>query len=88
MNETIALIMTKAFQLFLVLDSIGNTGIIAMLTAGFGKERQRIIIRRETLFSLVILLVVFFSGSYLLTALDISQAAITITGGIVFLLFS
>lgn len=88
MSATIALILTKAFQLFLVLDPIGNTGIIAMLTAGFGKERQRVILIREVLFSLLILLVTFFLGSYLLTALDISQAAITFTGGIVFLLFS
>lgn len=88
MSAALALILTKAFQLFLVLDSIGNTGIIAMLTSGFGKERQRYIIMRETLFSLAILVVVFFSGSYFLQALDISQAAITITGGIVFLLFS
>src|SRR6185437_8724774 len=59
-----------------------------MLIAGFSKERQWVILTREVFFSLLILLVFFFLGSYLLTALDISQAAITLTGGIVFLLFS
>jgi multiple antibiotic resistance protein len=88
MTAALALILTKAFQLFLVLDPIGNTGIIATLIAKFSKERQRVILLREILFSLIILISFFFGGSYLLSALDISQAAITMTGGIVFMLFS
>src|SRR5580700_6407851 len=88
MTAALALILTKAFQLFLVLDPIGNTGIIATLIAKFSKERQRVILLREILFSLIILIAFFFGGSYLLSALDISQAAITMTGGIVFMLFS
>lgn len=88
MNEWLADIFTKAFQLFLVLDPIGNTGIIATLIAGFSVERQRIILIRELLFALLILLLVFFLGTYLLSGLGISQAAITITGGVIFFLFS
>jgi multiple antibiotic resistance protein len=81
-------ILAKAFQLFLVLDPIGNTGIIATLIAGFTKERQRRILYRELTFALIILVVMLFLGSYLLTSLGLSQAAVTITGGIIFFLFS
>lgn len=88
MSTIAALILTKALQLFLVLDPIGNTGIIATLISGFSKQRQRIILTREIFVSLIILILVFFSGSYFLKALDISPAAITATGGIIFLLFS
>lgn len=88
MNEAIAIMLAKAFQLFLVLDSLGNTGIIATLLGNFSKERQKIIIRREVFIALLILLIVYFSGNYLLDALAISQAAVTITGGVIFLLFS
>lgn len=88
MSEILLGILTKAFQLFLVLDPIGNTGIIAALISGFSKERQRHIIYRELIFALVILFVVLFLGSYLLDALGISQAAITITGGVIFFLFA
>ena len=88
MSAATALILAKALKLFLVLDPIGNTGIIASLIAGFSKKRQRVILIREIIVSLIILFIVFFSGSYFLSALDISQAAITATGGIIFLLFS
>lgn len=88
MSAIIALIISKALQLFLVLDPLGNTGIIATLIGSFSKARQRAILRREILFALAILLVVYFSGTYLLLALNVSHAAVTITGGVIFLLFS
>src|SRR5580692_8050978 len=88
MSALILAIIAKAFQLFLVLDPIGNTGIIATLISGFSKERQRKIIYRELFFALIILVVMFFLGSYLLDALGVSQAAVTITGGVIFFLFS
>lgn len=88
MTELFAAILTSALQLFLVLDPLGNTGIIATLISGFSKERQRKILWRELWFALIILLVVFFLGTYLLAALGVSQAAITITGGVIFFLFS
>lgn len=83
-----SIIMSKAFQLFLVLDPLGNFGIIASLIAGFSQARQRAILYRELSFALGILLFMFFMGSYLLQALGVSQAAVTITGGIIFFLFS
>ncbi len=88
MNAILIGIFAKAFQLFLVLDPIGNTGIIATLISGFSKERQRVILVRELCFALLILLTVFFVGTYLLDAIGVSQAAVTITGGVIFFLFS
>jgi multiple antibiotic resistance protein len=88
MIELSLAVLAKALQLFLVLDPIGNTGIVATLISGFSQKRQRLILVRESLFALLVLIVVFFLGSYLLIALDISRAAITLTGGIIFFLFS
>lgn len=88
MSELILPILMKALQLFLVLDSLGNTGIVATLISGFSKEQQKRILYRELLFALIILIVFFFLGTYFLDALGVSQAAITITGGIIFLLFA
>jgi multiple antibiotic resistance protein len=88
MNAFIMAIIAKALQLFLVLDPMGNTGIIAALISGFSKETQRRILYRELGVALTILFIVFFLGAYLLNALGVSQAAITITGGIIFFLFS
>ncbi len=88
MSALLAAIFTKAFQLFLVLDPLGNFGIIATLISSFSKERQRAILLRELCFALLILMVMFFLGSYLLDGLGVSQAAVTITGGVIFFLFS
>lgn len=88
MSELLIIVFTKAFQLFLVLDPLGNTGIIATLISGFPAERQRYILFRELLIALTILVVFFFLGSYLLSGLGVSQAAITITGGVIFFLFA
>lgn len=81
-------ILTKALQLFLVLDPLGNVGIIATLIATFPKERQHKILLRELSFAFLILVIMLFMGSYLLSALGVSQAAVTITGGIIFFLFA
>lgn len=88
METLVSIIFTKALQLFLVLDPLGNTGVIATLISGFDKKRQKSILLRETLVALVILLLGFFFGGFFLRAVGISQAAITITGGIIFLLFA
>lgn len=81
-------ILAKALQLFLVLDPLGNVGIIATLIATFPKERQHKILLRELSFAFLILVIMLFMGSYLLSALGVSQAAVTITGGIIFFLFA
>lgn len=88
MEAILMAILIKAFQLFLVLDPIGNTGIIATLISGFSRERQKHILYRELLLALLTLMVIFFLGKYLLIGLGISEAAITITGGIIFMFFS
>ena len=62
--------------------------LLQSLISGFSKKRQRVILIREVIVSLIILFTAFFLGSYFLSALDISQSAITATGGIIFLLFS
>lgn len=88
MQAALLIIIAKAFKLFLVLDPLGNVGIIATLLKSFSKEKQKKILIRELFISLSIMITVFFLGAKLLVALDLSRAAITITGGIIFFLFS
>lgn len=81
-------IWAKALQLFLVLDPLGNVGIIATIIGNLPKERQHKILLRELSFAFLILVMMLFMGSYLLGSLGVSQAAVTITGGIIFFLFA
>jgi multiple antibiotic resistance protein len=88
MSPMLMFIFTKAFQLFLVLDPLGNTGIIAALLSKIEPRRQRAIVARELSIALCIMLLMFFLGSYFLLYLNLSQAAVTMTGGIIFFLFA
>lgn len=82
------LIMAKALPLFLMLDPIGNTGILNKIICDYSPADQRRILKRECLFALLIMLFFYGFGSIFLAALDISQAAVEITGSIILTIFA
>lgn len=89
MNFTLlSLIFTKSFMLFLMLDPLGNTGIIAALLRNYPIKKQKQILRREVLIALFVMLLFYFGGSLLLGLLGISQAAIEMTGGFILFFFA
>lgn len=78
------LVAGKAFTLFMVLDPPGCVGPVTTLLSGYDFKTQQRILRREVLIALVAMLLFYIGGSYFLRALDIQQASVEITGGIVF----
>lgn len=85
---TLNLILSFALPLFFILDPFGVVGIVSTLLKPFPIARQTQILRREVFVSLVIMLFFYGFGAVFLSALDISQAALQITGGIIFFLFA
>jgi multiple antibiotic resistance protein len=83
-----SLIFAKALPLFLTLDPLGNTGIVATIIQRFDMPTQRKILRREVLIALGVMLFFYAVGAVFLAALHISQAAVEITGGIVLFIFT
>lgn len=83
-----SLVFAKALPLFLTLDPLGNTGIVALIIQRFSPAEQRRILRREVLIALFVMLFFYALGAVFLAALDISQAAVEITGGIVLFIFT
>ena len=83
-----ALVFAKALPLFMTLDPLGNTGIIGALIQNFDVKQQHKILRREVLIALIVMLFFYCAGTFFLNALDISQAAVEITGGLVFFIFA
>lgn len=84
----VSIIFTKAFTLFLMLDPLGNIGLIAALLRHYEPNKQSRILRREVSIALVVMLAFYFGGSLLLGVLNISHAAVEITGSIVLFLFA
>jgi multiple antibiotic resistance protein len=84
----LSLILAKALPLLFILDPFGVVGIVSTIIKPFSPEIQRKILRREVFLALLIMLFFYGFGAVFLAALDISQAAVLITGGIIFFMFA
>lgn len=81
-------LLTLAFSLFLLMDSIGNIPIFISILKEVPPKRQRIIIIRELLIALAIMICFNFVGEFLLNMLRISHSSVLIAGGIILFLIS
>lgn len=75
-------ILSIALTLFLVTNPIGNIPVIVALVKNFDFEKQRRIIFRESIISLIVALFFQFFGEVFLGLLNIQTYTVTICGGI------
>lgn len=75
-----------ALTFFLVANPIGNSPTILSLVKNLDFERQRVVVLREGVISLIIALFFFFFGEIFLDLLKIDNYALRLTGGIVLFL--
>jgi multiple antibiotic resistance protein len=71
---------------FLVANPVGNSPAILSLVKDYDFDRQKKIVFREALISLIIALFFQYFGEFFLSLLKISDYALTLTGGIVLFL--
>jgi multiple antibiotic resistance protein len=81
-------ILSAAVLLFLVMDPFGNIPFFVAALRGVPEERRRRIIIRELLIALFVMVIFLFGGQYLLSALQISESALTAAGGTVLFLIA
>ncbi len=81
-------IYAEALMLWLVMDSVGNIPVFAAILSHIPHERRKKIILRESFFALLILFIFFFCGSYILDGMQLSRAALTISGAIILFLIA
>jgi multiple antibiotic resistance protein len=81
-------ILSAAMILFLVMDPIGNTACFSILLKDVDSRRHRWIVLREVCIALLILVIFLFAGRELLDFLDISQASLGISGGVILFLIA
>lgn len=79
-------ILSNALLFFLVSNPIGNTPAVLALVKDFPFERQKKILFREGVFSLLIALLAQYLGEYFLTLLQVQNFSLSITGGIILLI--
>lgn len=81
-------IISAATLLFLVLDPLGNIPIFLSVLDGVAPERRTRVVIREVLLALVVLILFLFLGNYVLQFLDLSQHALSISGGVILFMIS
>lgn len=80
--------ISAAITLFLVMDPLGNIPIFLTLLEEMEPARRIRVIVREMLIALGILVFFLFFGQYILSALQISEPALSIGGGVVLFLIA
>jgi len=81
-------VFLMAYTLFLLMDPIGNVPLFITVLKNVSGRRQRRIILRELVIALVIMVLFNYLGNPLLRALNISQYALLISGGIILFILS
>lgn len=76
-------IYSAMITLFLILDPFGNIPFFASVLKDLEPRKRLAAIVREMVIALAVLIVFLFFGKYILKGLDISDPALTITGGII-----
>ncbi len=79
MNE----ILSATVVFFLIMDPLGNVPLFLSVLRNVDREKHLKITVRELIIAYVALLVYLFGGAYILVFLQLSQEAISISGGII-----
>jgi multiple antibiotic resistance protein len=80
--------LSAAVLLFLVMDPIGNIPLFVSVLEGVDTSKRRRIIIREHLIAFVVLVLILFSGRFLMNLLRIQDPALGIAGGIILFLIA
>lgn len=81
-------LLSAFLLLFLVMDPLGNIPLYLTALKNVPDERRWKVIARELLIALLIMVIFLFGGQYFLSALKISEPALTATGGVVLFLIA
>jgi multiple antibiotic resistance protein len=77
-----------SLTLFFVIDALGNIPSYLNLLKPYDKKKQRLIALRELFIALGIMIIFNYLGRILLTLLDIHEATVQLSGGIVLFLIA
>ena len=81
-------IFSAALLLFIVMDPFGNVPFFISALKDVAEDRRSKIIVRELLIALLLMLGFLFAGQHVMSALQISESALTASGGVVLFLIS
>ncbi len=80
--------VAAAVLLFLVMDPLGNIPFYLAALKHVDPARQNRVIRRELLIAYFVMVVFLFGGQFVLAAMQISEPALSIAGGLILFLIA
>ncbi len=80
--------LSTVLIMFFIMDPLGNVPIFLSVLKGVKPERRRSILIRELVISLIVLLIFFFVGKYVMSLLHLTQESISISGGLILLIIA
>lgn len=75
--------LSTVLIMFFIMDPLGNIPIFLSVLKGVKPERRRKVLIRELFISLLVILMFFFVGKYIMSLLRLTQESITISGGLI-----
>ncbi len=81
-------LLAMTFSLFLLMDSVGNVPLFISILKNIPPSRHLKIIFRELLIALCVMIVFHYVGDLFLSALQIQQYTVLVSGGIILFLLS
>lgn len=80
--------LSTVLIMFFIMDPLGNVPVFLSILKGVKPERRRRVLIRELFISLIVLLVFFFVGKYIMSLLHLTQESISISGGLILLIIA
>ena len=80
--------LSTALIMFFIMDPLGNVPVFLSVLKSVKPERRRRVLIRELFISLIVLLVFFFVGKYVMSLLHLTQESISISGGLILLIIA
>lgn len=80
--------LSTVLIMFFIMDPLGNVPIFLSVLKGVKPERRRKVLIRELFISLIVLLIFFFIGKYVMSLLRLTQESISISGGLILLIIA
>lgn len=79
---------SATFMLLLVMDPLGNIPLFMVTLKNVPPSKRKRVLLRECLIALLVLLTFLFAGKYILNGMQLSNAALGISGGIILFLIA
>jgi len=80
--------LSTVITFIIILDGFGNVPVFLTMLKNLTPKKRKLVILREMIFAILILIFFLFLGKYILSALHISEPALTISGGLILFLIT